>query len=108
MLKEYDEEHDEEGFSEGGDQSDEAPELTTFRKDLDSMVNQFLDDYEILGGKMKLKLHGEIGPAKLSVLRQAIAKDQRIRIDNDEELLVFSDTEDKNENWDCETILSGL
>ena len=109
MLKEYVEEQDVEGSSEDGDQSDAAPELTTFREDFDSMVDQFLNDYEILGRKMKPKLEGETGPAKLSVLRQAMAQDPRIRIDMDEEdLLVFSDSEDKNEKWDCETILSTL
>lgn len=109
MLKEYVEEQNVEGSSEDGDQSDEVPELTTFREDFDSMVNQFLNDYEILGRKMRPKLEGETGPAQLSVLRQAMAEDPRIRINiDDEDLLVVSDSEDKNEKWDCETILSAL
>ncbi|KAF9531854.1 Low temperature viability protein-domain-containing protein [Crepidotus variabilis] len=112
MLKEYNE-----GVDGGGDptsedeQSDEAPELITSRDDFDSMVSEFLNDYEILGRKMKPKMEGETGTEKLDVLRRAMGQDERVRIVqeydaelNDDDLLPNDRLAD--EKWDCETILT--
>jgi len=112
ILKEYKEDGDEE-TTDDGNHSDEAPELITSREDFDSMVNEFLNDFEILGRKLKPKLEGESGIEKLDVLRRAMGQDERIRVvdgeedDNDDDLFP-SDDEDKKDRWDCETILSEL
>jgi protein LTV1 len=76
------------------------------------MVNEFLNDFEIVGRKMKPKLEGESGPEKLDVLRCA-GQDERVRISNDDneeddnDDLFSSDEEDKKDRWDCETDLCG-
>ncbi|KAF8807956.1 LTV-domain-containing protein [Phlegmacium glaucopus] len=114
ILKVYNDDQDEEKITSHHDNdSDEAPELITSREDFDSMVNEFLNDFEIVGRKMKPKLEGESGLEKLDVLRRAMGQDERVRISNDgdEEVddnddLSSSDEEDKKDRWDCETILS--
>lgn len=112
ILREYNEDgEDEEGVhSHDGTDSDEAPDLITSRDDFDSMVNTFLNDFEILGRKMKPKMEGETGMEKLDAFRRAMGQDERNRIvnDDDEENSLddlFPD-EDKKDRWDCETILS--
>jgi protein LTV1 len=75
------------------------------------MMDDFLDNYEMLGRKLKPKLEGETGLGTLATVRQALGKDDRIKIaydvdnqsDDDADLL---DEEDQKERWDCETILS--
>ena len=109
ILKVYNEDQDEDEVNSHHD-SDEAPELITSREDFSSMVNNFLNDFEIVGRKMKPKLEGESGPEKLDVLRRAMGQDERVRISNDgneddNDDLFSSDEEDKKDRWDCETIL---
>ena len=109
MLKEYNELDGADHTSED-EQIDEAPELITSRDDFDSMINEFLNDYEILGRKMKVKLEGETATEKLETLRKAMG-DERVRIvDGDTEDIEAHDQlqgdEDDREKWDCETILS--
>jgi hypothetical protein len=112
ILKVYNEDQDEDEINSHLDNdSDEAPELITSREDFGSMVNEFLNDFEIVGRKMKPKLEGESGPEKLDVLRRAMGQDERVRISNDGneeddiDDLISSDEEDKKDRWDCETIL---
>ena len=114
ILKVYNEDQDEDEINSRHDNdSDEAPELITSREDFNSMVNEFLNDFEIVGRKMKPKLEGESGPEKLDVLRRAMGQDERVRISNDgneeddNDDLFSSDEEDKKDRWDCETILCG-
>ncbi|KAF6754289.1 cytoplasmic protein [Ephemerocybe angulata] len=112
MLREYenDEEGDEDEEHSDAD-SDEAPELITSRDDFDSMVDEFLNDYEILGRKLRPKLEGETGAEKLGTFRAAVGLDERVRIqrdgedDDDTDLLDLVEEEPKD-RWDCETILS--
>jgi len=113
ILKVYNEDQDEDEINSHLDNdSDEAPELITSREDFGSMVNEFLNDFEIVGRKMKPKLEGDSGPEKLDVLRRAMGQDERVRISNDGneeddiDDLISSDEEDKKDRWDCETILS--
>jgi protein LTV1 len=73
------------------------------------MVDEFLNDYEILGRRMRPKLEGETGAEKLGTFREAIGIDERVRIqqegdDGDPEAFEFVE-EDKKDRWDCETIL---
>jgi protein LTV1 len=114
ILKVYNEDQDEDEINSHHDNdSNEAPELITSREDFNSMVNEFLNDFEIVGRKMKPKLEGESGPEKLDVLRRALGQDERVRISNDNneeddnDDLLSSDEEDKKDRWDCETILCG-
>lgn len=111
MLKEYKEEQYEDTILEEEEQSDEVPELITSRDDFNSMVKEFLNDYEILGRKMKPKLEGETGVEKLDSLRRAMGHDERMRITDGEdetEDVLPSDDENQKDKWDCETILCML
>jgi protein LTV1 len=73
------------------------------------MMNEFLDNYEIVGGKMKPVLAGDSAVAKLDTLRKALGE-AKIRdeeeSDNDEGMLMPVDVDDVKDRWDCETILS--
>ncbi|KAG7452177.1 LTV-domain-containing protein [Guyanagaster necrorhizus] len=114
MLKEYNEDEDEDDRASMPDdsESDEAPELITARDDFSSMMDEFLNDYEILGRKMKPKLEGDSGVEKLETLRRAMGQDQRVKEsysdddDTPEEDLFLELEEDKKDRWDCETILT--
>lgn len=112
MLKEYRSENEEQAVS---DDDEEVPTLITSREDFDSLVDEFLDDFELLGRKLKPKLQGETGIDKLDTLRKGLGQDERVRFDNsddghdsDEELdeLLGLNREDKRDRWDCETIIS--
>ncbi|PPQ63835.1 hypothetical protein CVT24_009785 [Panaeolus cyanescens] len=114
ILKQYNEDEDDldDSMPDDSEEEDEAPDLITSRDDFDSMVNEFLNDYEILGRKMKPKLEGETGPEKLDSFRRAIGQDERVRIttedddqEDDDDLFPPSDDE-KKDRWDCETILT--
>jgi protein LTV1 len=96
--------------------SDEAPELVTSREDFEAIMDDFMDNYELLGRKLKPVLPGDSGPEKLNTLRQAMGQDERVRIrsaddDDDEELnddRLFAgyNAVEKEDTWDCETVLS--
>lgn len=112
ILKQYteDKDNEEDLFDEDPD-ADEAPELITSREDFDSMVKEFLNDFEILGRKMKPKLEGDSGVDKLDSLRRAMGQDERVKVEDDDKEekyddLLLSEDEDKKDRWDCETILS--
>ncbi|KAK0208687.1 Low temperature viability protein-domain-containing protein [Desarmillaria ectypa] len=113
MLKEYNEDDDDDRVSMPDDSdSDEAPELITARDDFSSMMDEFLNDYEILGRKMKPKLEGDSGAEKLETLRRAMGQDQRVKEfyndddDTPKEDLFLELDENKKDRWDCETILT--
>lgn len=118
MDKEYgsgEEEIEDENDGLSSELSDEAPELITSREDFEAMMDDFMDNYELLGRKLKPVLPGDSGPEKLNTLRRAMGQDERVRIvsadDNDEELddkQLFAgyDAAEKEDMWDCETILS--
>ncbi|KAJ7611017.1 Low temperature viability protein-domain-containing protein [Roridomyces roridus] len=113
ILKQYnsDEEESEE-LSEEDDDDDDAPQLITSREDFESMMDEFLNDYEILGRKMKQKLEGDSGAAKLDTLRRAMGQDERVRLENEgedeegDDMLMPLDIDDRQDRWDCETILT--
>ncbi|KAF8831918.1 Low temperature viability protein-domain-containing protein [Lentinula edodes] len=117
MLKQYnDEEEDEDDEASflSDEDNDEAPQLITSREDFGSMMDEFLNDYEILGRKMKPKLDGDTGAEKLDTLRRAMGQDERIRgsladaedRDNDDDNEFLRIDEEKKDRWDCETILT--
>ena len=78
------------------------------------MMDDFLDNYELLGRKMKPVLPGDSGVDKLNTLRRALGQDDRVRIgvtgdedgSDEEKILMPFEEEDKKDRWDCETILS--
>lgn len=113
MLKQYNEDEDESVLSDDDDE-DEAPELITAREDFTSMMDEFLNDFEILGRKLKPKLEGDTGAEKLETLRRAMGQDERVcktlvgeddDNDNDDNEFLRTTEEDKKDRWDCETIL---
>ncbi|TFK17375.1 Low temperature viability protein [Coprinopsis marcescibilis] len=112
MLKQYgDEEGDEEPRPDSeDDESDEAPELITSRDDFDGMISEFLNDYEILGRKLRPKLEGETGAEKLDTFRRAIGRDTDVTAleddDSEENQFQYIEEEVKKDRWDCETVLS--
>ncbi|KAL0951838.1 hypothetical protein HGRIS_008499 [Hohenbuehelia grisea] len=116
VLKEYneDEDDDHDDHSDISD-TDSAPELITSRSDFDSMMDDFLTNYEVLGRKVKPKLEGDTGAEKLEHLRRAMGLDERVRVadggesdDDDDAILAafVGTTDDKKDRWDCETILT--
>lgn len=112
MEKEYAEKNDDYGASDlSGDDSDSAPNLITSRDDFEAMMDDFLDNYELLGRKMKPILPGDSGVDKLNTLRRALGQDERVRTEvfadeDDAEILIPYGEENTNDKWDCETILT--
>lgn len=108
MLREYNSDDDDAEEQDENSDLDEAPQLITSRADFASMMDEFLNDYEILGRKLKPKLAGDTGPEKLDTLRQAMGQDERIKAEkyedesNDDLIDIIEGREDR---WDCETIL---
>ncbi|TFY71827.1 hypothetical protein EVG20_g1174 [Dentipellis fragilis] len=104
---------DEEEIEDVEDDDDTEPQLITTREDFDSMMDDFLDNYEIFGGKMKPALHGT-GAEKLETLRTAMGQDQRVKekdsdesSDNDDaDIYAYLEKEDKRDRWDVETVLT--
>jgi protein LTV1 len=95
--------------------SSSAPDLITSREDFATMVDDFVDNYELLGRKLKPVLPGDSGAHKLETLRRAMGQDERVRVvvteEEDEELSNADffrgyDAKEKEDGWDCETILS--
>ncbi|KAJ6541895.1 Low temperature viability protein-domain-containing protein [Mycena capillaripes] len=111
ILKEYNSDEDAEP-SEDEEDDDDAPQLITSREDFESMMDEFLNDYEILGRKMKPVLEGGTGAAKLDTLRRAMGQDERVRLEHaveeedDGDILIPLDIDDRKDRWDCETILT--
>lgn len=105
------------------DDSDEAPELFDTRDDLESMMDEFLEKYELVGNKMRPALGGITGTEKLATLRHALADGvegdggartraiiKKGNIAGLEEDVVPQpydiDEGYEQDRWDCETILS--
>jgi protein LTV1 len=74
------------------------------------MMSDFLENYEILGAKMKPRLQGNSGVEKLDTLRKALGHDGHVAENNEESEeegdLLPTDDVDERDRWDCETILS--
>lgn len=106
IQREY--ESDEDDEDEGSD-GDSAPELITSRADFNDMMNEFLENYEIVGGKMRPVLAGDTPTEKLDTIRKALGE-AKIRDEedsaSDEDILMPIDVDEEKERWDCETILS--
>lgn len=73
-------------------------------------MDDFLQNYEVSGGKMKPSLPGS-GPEKLQSLRLAMGRGERVTVEDsdqggkgDDIYAVIEDNE-KPERWDVETVL---
>jgi protein LTV1 len=114
MEKEYDSDQNDGNDREDSEHSDgsAAPELITSRDDFGALMDDFLDNYEMLGRKMKPKLEGETGVEKLNTIRRALGPAHLVSPgiqdsdETEEESLAEEDRE--KDRWDCETILSEL
>ncbi|THH30628.1 hypothetical protein EUX98_g3546 [Antrodiella citrinella] len=111
IQKAYDSDDDEdEDDDDDESDTDSAPELITTREDFDSMMNEFLDKFEVLGGKMRPVLAGDTPIEKLNTFRkalgEAVIRERTDEEDNDDDILMPLDVDDKADRWDCETILS--
>ncbi|TFL06151.1 Low temperature viability protein-domain-containing protein [Pterulicium gracile] len=112
MIAGYDEES-EDTPSEISDSDEEAPELITSRVDFENMMDDFLGEYEILGRKMKRKLAGDTGADKLDTIRRTMGIDERVQVvdgdekeEDDSDIPMPYDIDEKKDRWDCETILT--
>ncbi|KAI6163780.1 Low temperature viability protein-domain-containing protein [Pisolithus thermaeus] len=94
---------------------DEVPELVTSRDDFSAMVDDFVENYELVGRKLKPVLPGDSAVDKLDTLRRAMGEDGAVRIsaaeqdgddEDDEKLFASYHANEKESRWDCETILS--
>lgn len=119
------------GDSPTSEDSDEAPDLITTRDDFDGILNEFLNEYEIVGHQLEPVLEGQTGLEKLETLRRAIIgvdltgasdesklarqnilkivkmQESKRRQAMDEVLIVpEGEDDDQKDRWDCETILS--
>lgn len=75
------------------------------------MMNEFLDNYEILGGKMRPILAGDTPHEKLDTIRKALGAAKIRDVDADEvedDILMPVDLDEDKDRWDCETILCTL
>jgi protein LTV1 len=75
-------------------------------------MDDFLQNYEVAGGKMKSSLHGS-GPEKLQSLRVAMGRDERVMVEDldregakDDDVYAVIEEDEKRERWDVETVLS--
>ncbi|CAE6536188.1 unnamed protein product [Rhizoctonia solani] len=106
------------------DDSDEAPELLDTREDLEGMMDEFLEKYELVGNKMRPTLGGITPAEKLATLRHALVDDaegdggmraraiiKKGKIPESGQHDMISEPYDidagyEQDRWDCETILS--
>ena len=111
IEREYNSDGDEDETADDSDS--EAPELLTSREDFDAIMDDFLDNYEVLGGKMRPVLPGESVADKLGTIRQSLREigydPHAYLADNvDDDDAEFDEyVEEKGDRWDCETILCG-
>jgi protein LTV1 len=77
-------------------------------------MDDFLQNYEVAGGKMKPSLHGS-GPEKLQSLRVAMGRDERVMAEDldqegakDDDVYAAIEEGKSRERWDVETVLSRL
>ena len=94
------------------DNSESTPDLITSREDFETLMDDFLRNYEVSGGKMRPSLQGS-GPEKLQALRLAMGRDERVIVDDldqqerdDGDINSVIEEQGKRERWDVETVLS--
>lgn len=98
------------------DSDEDAPALIAPREDFDSLMDDFLDKYELVGGKVRPILEGGTGAEKLQTMRNAMVeglsradiRDTTNEDDDDDNIPMPSivGMGKDQDRWDCETILS--
>ena len=74
-------------------------------------MDDFLHNYEVSGGKMKLSLPGS-GSEKLQSLRTALGRGENMTVEDsdqegkDDDIYAMIEGNEKPERWDVETVLS--
>ncbi|KAI1794003.1 LTV-domain-containing protein [Ganoderma leucocontextum] len=108
IQREY-ESSDSEDEETSFDALDEAPDLITSREDFESMMDEFLEKYEVIAGKMRPTLPGT-PTQKLDAIRKALGeakiRDAEESDSEAEDVLMPLDVDEKKDRWDCETILT--
>lgn len=73
------------------------------------MMDEFLEKYEVIEGKMRPTLPGS-ATEKLDTVRKALGEAKLRDTDEseleDDDILMPLDIDEKKDTWDCETILS--
>lgn len=110
VERQYEDDSDSDASDSGSD-SDEAPDLVASRQDFDALVDDFLDNYELVGNKMKPVMAGDTPLAKLDTLRRAL--DAPLLNPHGVarpvvELEPLQPEQKEKDRWDCETILSAF
>ncbi|KAI0830773.1 LTV-domain-containing protein [Trametes gibbosa] len=110
IQREYEDSDEEEEHGTSLDDLDKAPDLLASREDFESMMDEFLEKFEVVAGKMRPVLPGT-ATEKLDAVRkglgQATMRDNAGRSDSeDDDMLMPLDLDDKKDRWDCETILT--
>ncbi|KAF8516083.1 Low temperature viability protein-domain-containing protein [Gautieria morchelliformis] len=112
IEKDYeDEEDDMPDDYEDSDEDDEAPDLLAARDDFEAVMDDFLENYELVGKRMRPVLSGDTAAQKLDTIRRALGG-MRVNpgigddADDDEDIPMPHDVDEKKDRWDCETILS--
>ncbi|KAF8526308.1 LTV-domain-containing protein [Hysterangium stoloniferum] len=89
---------------------DSAPDLIAARDDFEAVMDDFLENYELVGRRMRQVLPGDNAAEKLDTIRRGLGE---IRInpgaeeeEGDEAIPMPFDIDEKRERWDCETILT--
>ncbi|KAI8146197.1 Low temperature viability protein-domain-containing protein [Fennellomyces sp. T-0311] len=118
IEEEYLREEDEDDYYEEEGQTLEE------RADFESILDDFLDKYEIVGKKMQPKLEGDSGKQKLDTLREALLATKLSDGEDDNESVatvttrtrkhkkegeyvdLFERPVAKRETWDCQSVLS--
>ncbi|KAI8989284.1 Low temperature viability protein-domain-containing protein [Pilobolus umbonatus] len=106
----------EEEYAEEEESEESDGEYKEERADFDSILDEFLDKYEILGKKMEPKLEGKTAGEKLDTVRQAFST---THIQEEEERIpsikIRRETESpmperpvqrERETWDCQSVIS--
>jgi protein LTV1 len=127
-LYEEDSDSDDEDPSDAEYDSDGdliAPDLVS-REDFDGLLDDFLDNFEVLGNKLKPVLPGTTAAEKLATFRGAMMEDEQEGFDRDRILQEHREREaegwdeesddeklpkqhiigEGRAEWDCETIIS--
>lgn len=88
---------------------DDAPDLITSRADFEDLMDEFLEKYEVISGKMRPTLPGS-ATDKLDAFRKALGEAKIREAEQSEpegdDILMPLDVDDRKDRWDCETILS--
>jgi protein LTV1 len=115
--KDYASDAEEDDSENESDSDDSAPPLITTREDFEAVLDDFLAQEQV-GNKLKPKLEGNTPQEKLDTLRKALAgtgdadeAERREALLNREDednapMLMPVDINEREERWDCETILS--